>query len=83
MSSSYYMGHSIPAKWRAYYSLRSRQEDALLKAERCDSTDKFIKHCHTLIHLCSESISKNQPDCAEIIYEDLCGLLKNTTCTFH
>jgi len=73
--------------WNAYPReaelFERRHYQAYDKAEDCLTTKEFIKHCHTLIHMCSEALSKGQPHHAECIYDDLAYLLENTTCTFN
>ena len=57
-------------------------ETTIDKAHRCKSTHEFIKHCHTFIHMCTEAMSKNDPDAAEWAYMELSSLIKSTTCNF-
>ena len=39
-----------------------RQEEVARKARKCGTTEEFIKHCHTLIHMCSEALVKFDDD---------------------
>lgn len=39
-----------------------RQEEVVRKARKCETTEEFIKHCHTLIHMCSEALVKFDDD---------------------
>ena len=73
---------TIPQSYIDYCNLNDRWDAALAKAEDCTSTKDFIKHCHTLIHMVTECLNKNYTDEAELIYIDLCQLLKETTCNF-
>ncbi len=59
-----------------------RHELAVAKATTTDNTADFIKHCHSLIHICSEAISKNMTEEAEFVYSDLSNLIKKTTLQF-
>jgi len=67
-----------------------RQENVVAKARQCKTTEEFIKHCHTLIHMCSEALVKFDEDArfhgvntrAEETYQILKELITKTTCTF-
>jgi hypothetical protein len=72
------------------YAFDDRQEKAVYKARTCKTTVEFIKHCHTLIHMCSEALVKFEEDAryhgsnarAEETYQLLKELITQTTCTF-
>ena len=71
-------------------SFDARQEEAVNKARRCETTTEFIKHCHTLIHMCSEALVRFDEDAqrhggndrAEETYQLLKELINKTTLTF-
>ena len=44
------------------YVFDDRQEKAVYKARTCKTTVEFIKHCYTLIHMCSEALVKFDED---------------------
>ena len=72
------------------YAFDDRQEKAVYKARTCETTVEFIKHCHTLIHMCSEAFIKFDEDArrhgsnirAEETYKLLKELINTTTLTF-
>jgi len=71
-------------------SFDDRQEEAVNKARKCETTAEFIKHCHTLIHMCSEALVRFDEDAqrhgsndrAEETYQLLKELINKTTLTF-
>ena len=78
-------------KWvRERQSFDDRQQEAVNKARKCETTTEFIKHCHTLIHMCSEALVRFDEDAqrhgsndrAEETYQLLKELITQTTCTF-
>ena len=79
------MGYQVPE-----YAFDDRQEKVVYKARTCTTTVEFIKHCHTLIHMCSEALVKFDDDArhhgintrAEETYQLLKELITQTTCTF-
>jgi hypothetical protein len=59
-----------------------KYETAAAKAKYADNTAKFLKHCHTLIHLCSEAIAKDMLLDAEFVYSDLKNLIQHSSVEF-
>jgi hypothetical protein len=59
-----------------------RHYAATAKAKYADDTAEFLKHCHTLIHLCSEAMSKDMLLDAEFVYTDLKDLIQNCSVEF-
>ena len=59
-----------------------RHETAAAKAKYADNTVDFLKHCHTLIHLCSEAMSKDMLLDAEFVYSDLKDLIQTYSVEF-
>jgi len=72
------------------YAFDDRQENVVKKALKCKTTEEFIQHCHTLIHMCSEALVKFEKDAydhgincrAEETYQLLKELINQTTITF-
>ena len=71
-------------------SFDDRQQEAVNKARKCETTTEFIKHCHTLIHMCSEALVRFDEESqrygfnerAEETYQLLKELINKTTLTF-
>lgn len=75
---------------RERQSFDDRQQEAVYQARKCESTAEFIKHCHTLIHMCTEALTKFDEESqkygfnerAEETYQLLKELINKTTLTF-
>ena len=63
-------------------SIQERYEVAWVKADAAKTPAEFIKHCHTLIHLCSESLSVEYDFLAHKIFTDLSDLTTSTKIKF-
>ena len=72
----------MKVSYKEHCNFLDRHYSAVEKAETTDNTTDFVKHCHSLIHMCSEAISKNMPEEAEFVYYDLSNLIKKTTVEF-
>jgi len=59
-----------------------KYETAASKAKYADNTADFLKHCHTLIHLCSKAINKDMPMDAGFVYSDLKDLIQTYSVEF-
>ena len=59
-----------------------KYETAAAKAKYADNTATFLKHCHTLIHLCSKAVAKDMPMDASFVYADLKDLIQTYSVEF-
>jgi hypothetical protein len=63
-------------------SIVKRYDEAWDKAAKAKTPAVFVKHCHTLIHLCSESLSIKYDFLAHKIFTDLSNLIQSTKIKF-